>query len=107
MSKNNRKAIRDALEHLPKGLDSTYAEAMTRIDKQNRDDRDLAENVLSWISYAVRPLSITELQHALAIEKGHTEIDLEALPDEEILISVCAGMVTLDKESNIVRLVRM
>ena len=106
MSKNNRKAIRDALNHLPKGLDGTYAEAMTRIEGQNPEDSELAKKVLSWISYAFRPLSITELQHALAVETGHAEIDLDALPDEEILISVCAGLVILDKESNTVRLVR-
>jgi len=34
---------------------------MTRIEGQNPEDRELAEKVLSWISYAFRPLSIIEL----------------------------------------------
>lgn len=106
VSKHNRKAIRDTLRRLPKGLDNTYAVAMSRIEGQNQDDRELAEKVLSWISYACRPLSITELQYAVAVENGDTEIDIDALPDEEILISICAGMVVIDLESNAVRLVR-
>lgn len=106
MSKHNRKAIRDTLRHLPKGLENTYAEAMCRIEGQNQEDRELAEKVLSWISYACRPLSITELQYAVAVEIGETEIEIDALPDEEILISICAGMVVIDIESNAVRLVR-
>jgi len=107
VSKNNPKAVRDALKHLPKDLDGTYAEAMTRIQEQDPEDKKLAEKVLSWISYAFRPLSIAELQHALAVEIGHNKMDLGALPNAEILISVCVGLIVLDKESNVVRLVRM
>lgn len=46
-----------------------------------------------WISYAVSPLTITQLQHGVAsldLETG-VDIDDEDLPEEDILISVCAG----------------
>src|SRR5208282_2055603 len=33
------------------------------------------------------------------------EFDEEAIPDEEFLLSVCAGLVTIDHEGNIIRLV--
>ena len=113
VSKNNRKAVREALVNLPKGLDDTYEEAMVRINGQNQEDRELAEKVLMWITRAKRPLSIKELQHAVAIEEGDIETDLEAFPDEEILLSVCAGLVITDTktkdyaETKEVRLVRM
>ena len=113
VSKNNRKAVREALSNLPKGLDDTYEEAMVRINGQNQEDRELAEKVLMWITCAKRPLSVRELQHAVAIEDGDTETDFESFPDEEILISVCAGLVTIDAETKQstetkeVRLVRM
>ena len=106
VSKNNRKAIRIALENLPKSIEATYDETMQRIEAQNQEDRELADKVLSWISYALRPLSITELQHALAVDEYSTKTELDALPDQEILISVCAGLVVVDDESNAVRLVR-
>jgi ankyrin repeat protein len=103
--KKSRREVRKALEKLPKELDDTYEEAMQRIESQDEDDVKLAEGVLSWISFALRPLTIGELQHALAVEPEDTDIDEEALADEDILISVCAGLVTIDQESNIIRLV--
>ena len=78
---------------------------MERIRNQDEDDAQLAKRTLSWISYALRPLTVKEIQHAIAVEPGENELDEEALPDEELLISVCAGIVTIDQESNIIRLV--
>ena len=65
----------------------------------------LARSVLSWITYAQRPLSTKELCHALAVELGELELDLDNIPDVEDMVSVCAGLVVVDDESNIIRLV--
>lgn len=46
-----------------------------------------------------------EVQHALAVEPNDTALDEEGIPDEDILISACAGLVTVDMESSVVRLV--
>ncbi|KAH0538022.1 hypothetical protein FGG08_005383 [Glutinoglossum americanum] len=97
--------IRKAVTNFPKGLDDTYEEAMRRIEMQNDDNRQLAERVLYWISYALRPLTVTELQNALAVVKRETNPDEGDLTGEDILISVRAGTVTIDQESNIIRLV--
>lgn len=82
-----------------------YDEAMHRIYSQPTEDVALAKGVLSWISCAKRPLKVLELQHALAVEPGAMGIDEEALTEEDFLVSVCAGLVTIEKESNIIRLV--
>ena len=103
--RQNRRDVRIALENLPKGVDDTYDEAMQRIRNQDEEDARFAERVLYWISYALRPLSVIELQHALAVEVGDIDVDNEAFPDEDLLVSVCAGLVTVDQESNIIRLV--
>ena len=60
----------------------------------------LAKRVLSWTMYAQRPLYINELCHALAVEPGHFQLDGESIPDLENILSVCAGLIRLDKESN-------
>ena len=57
------------------------------------------------MSYAFRPLTVIEVQHALAVEPGNVNFDEDALPDEDVLVSVCAGLVTIDQESKIIRLV--
>jgi len=106
MTKHNLAAVRKALEVLPKEMDDTYDEAMERIEQQNKDDKELAKQVFSWITHAWRPLSVKELQHALAVIPGMTCMDPDALIDEEILTSVCAGLVVIDEESSTVHLVR-
>ena len=78
---------------------------MKRIQAQSQEDRELAEGVLCWIKIALRPLSITELRHALAIENDDSNMNLDGLPFEEKLTPVCAELVTIDRESNIVRFV--
>jgi hypothetical protein len=104
--KLNAREVRKALEELPKGVYDTYDEAMTRINRQDGSHSHLAEQALSWIVYAFRPLSVGELQHALAIEPESASLDPEAIVDEEILTSVCAGLVVIDEKRPIFRLVR-
>jgi hypothetical protein len=95
----------EALKILPKELRETYDEAMQRIEIQCKDDVALANQVLSWISYAKRPLTACELQHALATTAESTDIDVDDLIDEGDMISVCAGLVTIEQGSGIIRLV--
>ncbi|KAJ6594719.1 hypothetical protein B0H19DRAFT_860962, partial [Mycena capillaripes] len=92
-TKNTVKAVRDALNSLPKDLDRTYNEAMERIEHQNEDDRQLAHLVLTWVAYAVRPLLVNELREALAIEPEANSVDPDNLLDTDTILSVCAGLV--------------
>ncbi|KAK4163274.1 hypothetical protein QBC43DRAFT_301253 [Cladorrhinum sp. PSN259] len=106
--KRSPKALRAALSRLPSGseaYDYAYNEAMERIEGQLSDQEELAKQVLAWITCAKRPLTILELQHALAVEIGQLELDEENLLDVEDIVSVCAGLVTIDEESAIIRLV--
>jgi ankyrin repeat protein len=105
VKKHNLKALKLTLANLPESLDKTYDEVLERIRSQDTEDVDLAMRVLSWITHAFRPLTIQELQHALAVTSDDTELDEDALTDVELLISVCAGIVTIDQESNVIRLV--
>ena len=61
--------------------------------------------VLWWIAFTTRPLTTLELQHALAVEVGERAIDEENLPEIEDMVSVCAGLVTVDEETDTIRLV--
>ncbi len=103
--KHTPKAVRTALQKLPGELDRTYNEAMERIRSQNKEDVDLAHRVLSWISFALRPLTVTEMRHAVSVQPDQTSIDEDDLIDEEILVSVCAGLVVIDQESEVIRLI--
>ena len=104
VTKMTRKALQEAISELPKTLNDTYDDALSRINKQNEDEKELAERILSWISYAFRPLNITELRHALAVIPGEDHFDEANMPDEEDLPSVCARLVFIEEGSKIVRL---
>lgn len=108
MGKRSLKAIRTALRKLPTGsvaYDCAYEHAMERIEGQNKEDDKLAKRVLSWITYTKRPLMTFELEHALAVEVEGSRLDEDNISRVQDLMSVCAGLVTVDAESGIVRLV--
>jgi ankyrin repeat protein len=104
-TKPHVRAIREALKVIPRKLEETYDLAMQRISDQNEDDANLARRLLSWLTYSVRPLTVVELQHALAIEPGQDHLNSDNLIDEEIMLSVCAGIVTVEDESNLIRFI--
>lgn len=107
-SKHTRKALRSGLASLPTGLDTAYEDTLQRIYKQNKDDVSLAVKVLSWITLALTPSTVPAMQHAIAamlLEDSDNDIGEDDLPDEDTLVAVCVGLVTIDKKSNLIRLV--
>lgn len=104
-NKNSVIAVRNALESLPAKLDELYHEAMERIRRQPEDDRRLAGKTLIWVVHAYRPLAFVVIRHALAVEQGTKQLDPENLSDSDLILNACAGLVTLEPESDIIRLV--
>ena len=92
-------------DKISKTLDRAYMQAMERIEVQAPEHRELASQVLSWITCAKRRLTSSELQHAIAVEVNKRELDRENITDIELIVSVCAGLVIIDEESDIIRLV--
>jgi ankyrin repeat protein len=108
LDKRTKKEVKSTLDRLSKGstaLDDAYKEAIQRIEGQLPRDYARARQVLSWITYAQRPLTTAEICCALAVELDEKELDQDNIPDLEDIVSVCAGLVTVDEESNIIRLV--
>ena len=100
--------MKTTLFRLTKGaaaLDAAYSGALQRIEGQLDNDRELAKRVLSWITFAKRSLTTAELCCVLAVEPDKAEIDPENVYNSEDLVSVCAGLVVVDQESGIIRLV--
>ncbi|CVL03942.1 related to ankyrin [Fusarium proliferatum] len=101
-------AVHKALRRLPSGSDAyfqAYQTAMERITSQSPSHRDLAKRVIAWIIYALRPLTVEELRHALAVEVGKAELNRDALPETSIILQVCVGLVTVGESDGIIRLV--
>jgi hypothetical protein len=100
--------VKAALARLTGGaaaLDTAYREALERIQSQLEGHRELAKKALSWISLAKRPLTTAEICCALAVEPDEDEVDPENVLTSDDLVSVCAGLVVVDQESAVIRLV--
>ncbi|KAJ7589303.1 Pfs, NACHT and ankyrin domain protein [Mycena floridula] len=82
-SQLNRKGLHKALALLPDRIMDSYDEAMARIKAQGKDQYELAHQIFYWLAYAKSPLSIKELQHAVAVSEDMTEMDLDAIVDEQ------------------------
>lgn len=103
--KHSRKDVEKGLTELPGELDTTYDQIFKRINNQGEEDEELARSVLSWLTFARRPLTFTMLQQALAINPGDPSFNEDAIIHEESLLSVCAGLVIIDKETSIIHFV--
>ena len=86
-------------------LDEAYRQTMERINGQKSRFKKLAMDVLAWITCSKRQLTTSELRHALATKTGKSEFHDGDLIDIGDMVSVCAGLVTVDEESSIIRLV--
>ena len=99
--KTTKKKFRDALRSLAKrkgDYAAAYEKTMIIIQGQFQDEKDLAMQVLTWIALGKRPLKVAELSHALAVEPGDLEIDEDNIPELSKIVSVCCGLVTVERE---------
>ncbi|KAI1057209.1 hypothetical protein LB507_001457 [Fusarium sp. FIESC RH6] len=94
----------DLLDHLrtlnkrERGLDEQYDEAMRRIQDQEPERKALAMKILTWIVHAEKPLTMQMLKHALAVREDCDELDKNYIPRSETILSLCAGLVTVEKD---------
>ena len=72
---------------------------------QGGEKSRLGMAALMWISHAERPLQTTELCHALAVEIGSPKLNDHNVPAIGTLIACCQGLVVVDEEASIVRLI--
>ena len=84
-------------------LDNVYDQTLRRIQEQKGDRSRLGMEVLMWAPYAERPLRIDELWHALAVEMGATDLDLENIRQQDTVLGSCLGLAVVDKETSTVR----
>lgn len=100
--------VKETLRCIAKGenrLDKAYEQTMKRIKSQEENRSRLAQRILACIFHAKRPLSIAELQDALAVRPSILTLDRDYLYDAETVLSVCAGLVRLYEKSQIIDLI--
>ncbi|KAJ5978365.1 hypothetical protein N7501_001707 [Penicillium viridicatum] len=96
--------IRDRLRILPPGLSDAYGAIMKRIEDQSHENVRRAKEVLLWIVCATRPLSPLELQQGIAVNVGESKLSTNNLTNIDDLVSLCAGLVVVDEQTDVIRL---
>ena len=86
-------------------LGDVYGATIERIKAQDGGKSRLGMTALMWISHAERPPQADELCHALAVQIGYTDFDVDNIPSMSTLVSCCQGLITVDKEASTVRLI--
>ena len=94
---------KEALEVLPSDLYDSFRGIINGIRQRPKASAELGIRVLMWLHFAFRPLSLEELQHALAVKKGHIEFDAGSIPSEKVLLDCCLGLVLVDEQTSTVR----
>jgi ankyrin repeat protein len=72
-------------------LTEAYDNAIKRIDEAK--SLPLATQLFQWIIYARRPMTMSEIHHALAIKMGDTSFQWKNAVDEATILSKDAGLV--------------
>lgn len=102
--------IKSALEMLPETVHSAFETSIRKIkmngeSETKRFDLGLAKHVLSWVVVAADPLNATQIRHSFAIRHSTKTLNIDFLPQEAELTSVCAGLVTMDPKTKVLSLV--
>jgi hypothetical protein len=85
--------VQKALDVLPLGLNETYIRALDQISAQPPYKRELARKTFMWVMYAQRPLTMKELQHALATDEPYN------LDTDDVILGACANLLVVDELS--------
>ncbi|KAL4783586.1 nucleoside phosphorylase domain-containing protein [Aspergillus varians] len=107
-TKRTLRQIKDTLRSLstgPRAYDQVYDEAMSRISGSGDMCAKIGMKVLMGITRASRPLSTEEMQNSLAPVLGDCTPDEKGILEIDDMISACSGLVAVDGERSIIRLV--
>ncbi|KAL8664144.1 MAG: hypothetical protein Q9202_003328 [Teloschistes flavicans] len=105
-TKASVKTLKQAVRNLSGTLDDLYDNAMQRVHATPSPEfRVLAEKALHWVAFTYRPLRVKKLLVALAIEPGEECFDPDGCPSVGLVLDICAGLLILDEQSEVVRLV--
>ena len=78
---------------------------MERIQSQKRTKADFANQILKWVIFARRPMTIEELRCALVVKSGNSDLDEEFLPSQGSLLSVCGGLIMINGADETIRFI--
>ncbi|KAF8523103.1 hypothetical protein BU17DRAFT_86216 [Hysterangium stoloniferum] len=89
----NVNSVRKALKSLPRTLDETYARMLSEISE---DDIEFACNILMWLAFAKRPMTVPEIAEAIVVKSGTSTIDVdERFAEPQDILTICGSLIAV------------
>lgn len=96
---------KNILANLPKRLNSVYERILRSIEDGGEESAEIARRTLLWLVSATRPLTLSELREAIAIDTAISTLSNDLLVfNEDVILEICGSLVNYDRESQIVTL---
>lgn len=100
----NAKQLREVVRATPPGLDQAYERDLKRVEELEAGDKERAIEILRWLLFAERPLTVRELTEALLVHEddAYGKFPADDLPDawddyytNEQIRRLCGSLVEL------------
>jgi ankyrin repeat protein len=102
-SGKNTKQLQNIVKNMPPGLIKTYERNWNAIQNRSPEERNRALAILRWTTFALRPLSVSEITEALIVEPNDNDgadLQLDELPDSidddyisSEIVDICGDLV--------------
>ncbi|KAH6902525.1 hypothetical protein BKA70DRAFT_1434840 [Coprinopsis sp. MPI-PUGE-AT-0042] len=97
--------MEETLEGFPTDINLIYMKTWERILAQGPKQSNLAKLVLLWVTHARGEMTVDLLRRAVATSPETYAFDTKRMVPEALLLSVCCGLVSVDKKTEIIRLI--
>lgn len=99
--------MRETLANFPPKIEDVYRATWRRIVGEASEGKGVhAENCIIWVLNALYSMTVTELQYAAAVCLETHKFDPTKLVHQDTLVDLCRGLLVVDQETALVRLVR-
>jgi ankyrin repeat protein len=97
----NASQLQKVVSRMPAGLEQAYERDLAHIESLDEDERKRATDILRWVLFAVRPLTVRELVEALILN-GNIDDD-NPYPEDELPDSWKVNYVDEDYVNDVLR----
>ena len=102
----NLRQVKRVLEEFPSQIEGAYAQSWNRILDEDEENVTLVKMVFVWVLAATRSMTLKELERVVAICPETFKFEADRVVPGSTFLTMCRGLLVVEEESQIVRLVR-
>jgi hypothetical protein len=102
---NSVRAIKEALNKLPTGVNATYDKIIQQLCTQYPENIEEIKTILQWLIGSRVPLTLNQLAEAVSIRPNDKSLDRDGIATDPMdLAALCGSLVTVhNQETNLSR----